>query len=263
MRASTRRRPRSVGRLRRHRADGVLVGAEPNLAAVKIELSPEPEGSRSVPGWTRARSGSSRRRASPRASAMTIASSPLVITADPCSRSGRTRRPPPASSASPAPDGLPAMKCHRSSGKGRRVTDAAGARAALLERRGPPGSDTPRGQPWSPPPERGSCPTIPAARGRGPRASTSCNWRNSPADHGWKATALWPLQCRFAPFSSPPLVLARAPFFGGPPQNASTVLSVRAEYSVRSDPGIQLSPVMPSPVRSCPARRSHQGPTSP
>ena len=47
------------------------------------------------------------------------------------------------------------------------MADAAGARAALLERQGPPGSDTPRGQPWSPPPKRGSCPTIPVARWRG------------------------------------------------------------------------------------------------
>ena len=46
----------------------------------------------------------------------------------------------PASSASPAPDGLSAMKCHRSSERGR------------VGGRGQPGSGTPRGQPWSPPP---------------------------------------------------------------------------------------------------------------
>ena len=52
----------------------------------------------------------------------------------------------PASSASPAPDGLPAMKCHRSSERGR------------VGGRGQPGSDTPRRQPWSPPRTRGSWP---------------------------------------------------------------------------------------------------------
>ena len=40
--------------------------------------------------------------------------------------------------------------------------------SGLLERRGPPGSDTPRGQPWSLPPDaRGSSPKIPAGAGRG------------------------------------------------------------------------------------------------
>lgn len=49
-RTSLKRRPRSGGRRRRHPADGVLAGAEPDLVAVRIELNPEPEGPRSLPG---------------------------------------------------------------------------------------------------------------------------------------------------------------------------------------------------------------------
>ena len=138
-----------------------------------------------------------------------------VIQAAACARRGRGRRAvaaapsASASSASPAPDGLPAMKCHRSSEKGPRGGRSRGA-SGLARTPGPPGSNTPRGEPWSPPPERGSCPTIPAARGRGPRASTSCNWRNSPADHGWKATPSGPCNAGLLRLA-PRLLSSRAP----------------------------------------------------
>ena len=44
MRASTTRRPQSPGRFLRHPADGLPGDPEPDLAAVAVELGPEPEG---------------------------------------------------------------------------------------------------------------------------------------------------------------------------------------------------------------------------
>ena len=57
-----------AGRLLRHPADGLLGDPEPDLVAGGAELGPEPEGPVRFPGWARARSGFSPRRASPRAS---------------------------------------------------------------------------------------------------------------------------------------------------------------------------------------------------
>ena len=60
----------------------------------------------------------------------------------------------PASSASPAPDGLPAMKCHRSSEKGAAWRTQPGRERRCSNAGAHLGRDTPRGQPWSPPPPR-------------------------------------------------------------------------------------------------------------
>ena len=64
------------------------------------------------------------------------------------------RRPPPASSASPAPDGLPAMKCHRSSEKGAAWRTQPGRERRCSERRGPTWVRHPAGAALESAPER-------------------------------------------------------------------------------------------------------------